>query len=68
LAEAQKLQVDKSSMPPLLQGRDLIALGLKPSRHFGEILSEVYEAQMDGQISNKDEAIRFVLEKIEKNG
>ena len=68
LAEAQKLQVEESSMPPLLQGRDLIALGLKPSRRFGEILSEVYEAQLDGQISNKDEAIQFVLEKIEKNG
>ncbi len=68
LAEAQKLQVEESSMPPLLQGRDLIALGLKPSRQFGEILSEVYEAQMDGQISNKNEAIQFVLEKIEKNG
>ena len=64
LAEAQKLQVEESRMPPLLQGRDLIALGLKPSRQFGEILSQVYEAQMDGLLNSKEEAIRYLREKI----
>jgi len=67
LAEAQKLQVDQAAMPPLLQGRDLIALGLQPSPRFGEILDSVYEAQMDGVISNQKEAVKFVQEMIEKN-
>ena len=64
LAEAQKLQVEESRMPPLLQGRDLIALGLKASPRFGEILSELYEAQMDGLLNSKEEAIRYLREKI----
>jgi len=63
LAEAQKLQVEESSMPPLLQGRDLIALGLKPSPRFGEILSTVYEAQMDGRFVTREDAVSYA-EKI----
>jgi tRNA nucleotidyltransferase (CCA-adding enzyme) len=38
-------------------GRHLIDLGLKPSPQFGEILDAVFEIQLDGQITNLDEAI-----------
>ncbi|SFV90371.1 tRNA nucleotidyltransferase [hydrothermal vent metagenome] len=60
LDEAKKLAVEHSPVKPLLQGRDLIALGLVPSPQFGAILQRVYEAQMDGKITTKEEALSFV--------
>ena len=52
--------------PPvaLLQGRDLIELGLEPSVRFGEILDAVYEEQIRGNVKVRDEALRFVDKKI----
>ncbi|PJF49115.1 MAG: HD domain-containing protein [Chloroflexi bacterium] len=43
--------------PPLLTGRDVIALGVKPGPRVGEILEAVREAQMIGEIGARDEAL-----------
>jgi hypothetical protein len=47
---------------PLLQGRDLLALGYAPGPRMGEILNEVRERQIAGELRNKEEALRFVQE------
>jgi tRNA nucleotidyltransferase/poly(A) polymerase len=49
---------------PLLSGRDLIALGLKPGPRFGEILEAVQTAQLDGEIKDRAGALRL-LQKLE---
>lgn len=49
--------------PPLIGGRDLIELGLKPGPLFGEILNEVYDLQLEEKISSKEEAMVFVRER-----
>jgi poly(A) polymerase len=46
--------------PRLLGGDDLIALGLKPGPHFKAILEEVEEAQLNGAVTDKDQAIRLI--------
>ena len=46
--------------PPLLTGRDLIALGLKPSPRFGEILEAVQTAQLDGEIKDRSGALKLL--------
>ena len=46
--------------PPLLTGRDLIALGLKPGPRFGEILEAVQTAQLDGEIKDRPGALGLV--------
>ena len=33
---------------PLVKGRDLIRLGLEPGVHFGKILRQAFEMQLDG--------------------
>ncbi len=50
------------SSPPkrLIEGRDLIALGLTPSVKFKDMLNRVYKEQLDGNIKCKQEAIEFV--------
>jgi tRNA nucleotidyltransferase (CCA-adding enzyme) len=50
---------------PILLGRHLLALGLKPGPRVGEILKAVYEQQMDGQVANLDEAIAAARSLIE---
>ena len=45
---------------PLLQGRDLINLGLKPSKEFGHILDKIYLKQIQGEVTSKAEAILLV--------
>ncbi len=49
---------------PILQGRHLLALGLKPGSHFGPILSQAFEAQLDGLFSSEEEGILWLKKNI----
>jgi tRNA nucleotidyltransferase (CCA-adding enzyme) len=57
LERARALGVEHRPPPPILLGRHLLALGLKPGPRVGEILKAVYEQQMDGAVRDLDEAI-----------
>ncbi len=46
--------------PPLVRGDDLIALGLKPSPKFGEILEAVETRQLEGNLRTREEALDWV--------
>jgi len=59
---AAKLEICKSKPKPILQGRDLLQLGMQPGREMGQRLKRAYEAQLDGTISTLDEAIAWVKE------
>ncbi len=58
LERAKELDVVNSAPKMLLQGRDLIALGLKPSKQFKEILDKVYEMQLEGEVGTLEEAVK----------
>ncbi len=51
---------------PLLQGRDLIASGLKPGPLFGEILTASYDAQLEGDIVDRDSALLWLESYLKK--
>jgi len=46
--------------PPLLQGRDLIELGLTPSKKFSTILKKAYMAQINGEFNNITDAKKYL--------
>ena len=46
--------------PQLITGYDLIALGLEPGPIFKELLQRVRDAQLDGMISTREEALALV--------
>jgi poly(A) polymerase len=46
--------------PPLVRGDDLIALGLKPSPKFGEILEAVETRHLEGTLRTREEALEWV--------
>lgn len=61
LAEtAERLEVNASAPKPLLMGRDLIAMGMKPGVEFGALLKKAYDAQLDGKVKTKEEAILLI--------
>jgi poly(A) polymerase len=45
---------------PLLRGRDLIAMGFSPGPSFHEILKQIEEAQLGGELSSREEAVAWV--------
>lgn len=45
---------------PLVDGGDLIAHGLAPGPQFADLLQRVRDAQLDGEISSRDEALSMV--------
>ncbi len=52
---------------PLLTGRDLIAAGWKPGPHFRAALEALEDAQLEGAIASKEEAMSFVLTNFPQN-
>lgn len=50
----------EGEVQPLVLGRHLIAEGLKPGRHFGAILKQAFEAQLDGLFGTPDEGVAFL--------
>jgi poly(A) polymerase len=48
----------------LVTGEDLLDLGFKPGPLVGEILAAVEEAQLNGELASKEEAISFVHSKF----
>ncbi len=57
LERARALGVDRSPPRPLLLGRHLLDLGMKPGPDMGALLKQIYEKQLDGEIKTTEEAI-----------
>jgi len=53
--------------PALIAGKDLLDLGMKPGPEMGEMLRKVQQAQDDGRISAREEALAFVKGTINRN-
>ena len=48
LARAEELRVREKPPEPIVMGRHLVELGLRPGKDFGVILERAYEAQLEG--------------------
>ena len=49
---------------PLVRGGDLIELGFKPGPQFKEILRQVEDAQLGGELNSRDDAIEWIKTKF----
>lgn len=63
-AEAKKLGILKTKPLPILRGQDLIELGLSPSENFTQILTKLYQAQLDCKFSNKCIGISYLKQNL----
>ena len=48
---------DRIKPEPLITGKDLIELGFKPGPVFGQILSRIYDLQLEERISTREQAL-----------
>jgi poly(A) polymerase len=58
----EELKDEEIAPPRVLTGDDLIALGYKPGPLFKEILSAVEDAQLEGKVKTREEAIQLVTQ------
>ena len=56
LERARALGVEHRPPQPLLLGRHLIDMGVKPGPEMGKLLKAVYERQLDGEIATLEDA------------
>ena len=55
-----ELKQEEIHPEPLLRGRDLIAMGFLPGPLFQDILRQIQEAQLEGEISSAEQAMDWV--------
>ena len=55
--------VDESPQPPLILGRHVLPyFGGKPGKHIGSVAKAGYEAQLDGDFSSEQEALKWLAD------
>jgi poly(A) polymerase len=59
-AKAEEFSHEPLIPQPLLNGRDLMALGWQAGKQLGAVLTEVQNAQLEGIISTKDQALAWL--------
>jgi poly(A) polymerase len=60
----EKYKSEPIRPPPLLDGNDLISIGYAPGPLFSKILRELEDAQLEGEITNKEQALAWIQERF----
>ena len=53
--------------PPFLNGHDVMAAGIPSGRRVGDILRQAQDAQLNGALTSRDEALAWLAEQAEEN-
>lgn len=64
---AREIGVEHGGPTPLVGGRDLIALGLRPGPQFGLLLRQAYQDQLDGVFSTTEEGRGYLATLVERS-
>jgi poly(A) polymerase len=62
--QAEELKKKPAIRPPLLTGKDLIALGMKPGKEMGALLHEIREKQLQDELKTPCQAKAWVKKKL----
>jgi len=64
LARLTDLEKTDFAPPPLLTGDDLTAAGMQPGPRFKRVLDFVYDQQLEGRITSKQDALSLGLKRL----
>jgi poly(A) polymerase len=64
VAQNEELKKQPEILPPLLTGKDLIALGMKPGKELGALLHEIREKQLADELKTPRAAKMWVKKKM----
>jgi tRNA nucleotidyltransferase/poly(A) polymerase len=62
--DAAALEADGVAPEPFVSGDDLIRLGRKPGPDFRRLLEEVYDAQLEGRVASRDDALELLKRQV----
>lgn len=65
-AKAEEFAAEPLIPPPLVTGHDLIQLGLQPGPRFKEILETLQTEQLEGRIQERETALEYLQQLIQK--
>jgi poly(A) polymerase len=66
VGQAEELKKQPAIRPPLLTGKDLIALGIKPGKELGAMLHEIREQQLQDELKTPRQAKTWVKRTLAK--
>lgn len=58
LSKFDELNVNRETISPLVMGRDLIKLGVKPGPEMGRLLKHLYQLQLDNEFETWEEGLK----------
>ena len=64
IQKAKELNVLTKMQEPLLRGKDIVELGLKPSKEFSNLLHDAYEKQIKKEFISKTDALDWLKKEI----
>lgn len=67
IERVRSLSIEKKAPEPILMGRHLIEMGLKPGPEFKRILDAVYEMQLDGVVTSLEDSLENAKLLFENN-
>ena len=65
-AKAHALELAQAAPKPIVLGRHLVALGKKPGPDFKPVLSEAFEAQLDGAFTDEAGGVAWLKERLKR--
>ena len=63
--QVAQLLAGEVAPPPLVTGDDLLALGAKAGPLFGRLLEQAYDAQLEGELATRDEALAWLKGRLD---
>ena len=63
--KAVGLEFEKIAPRPILKGRHLLALGMKPGPDFKPLLDAAFEAQLDGAFADEDSGVAWLKSRLQ---
>ena len=67
LNKFEELNVSKTTIQPLILGRDLIDLGIKPGPEMGVILKKLYQLQLDNDFETRSKGLKLAKNIIKED-
>ena len=68
IAKRDEFAAEPLIPPPLVTGHDLIGMGIEPGPRFKEILEAVQTEQLEGRLTEREEALEWVRRYLESAG
>jgi tRNA nucleotidyltransferase/poly(A) polymerase len=62
----EEYRISRDTIRPLIQGRDLIALGVVPGRTMGAHLKKLYDLQLDGAFRTRARGLKLFIDSQKK--